>query len=86
MDMSAKNILFGLLHLKLSIRITRVIILTGSLLINWSSDDITHDFDDRKELCLERGNQYLETGSVFKAKGSLWILNVILSFLKNLNG
>ena len=27
-------------------------------------DDITHDFDDREELCLKEAIHYLETGSV----------------------
>ena len=34
-----------------------------------STDDITHDFDDRKEECLKEAIRYLETGS-FSAKGS----------------
>ena len=32
------------------------------------SDDITHDFDDREELCLKAAINYLETGSI-SAKG-----------------
>jgi len=32
-------------------------------------DDITHDFDDRNELCLKEAIRYLETG-IFSAKGS----------------
>jgi carboxyl-terminal processing protease len=33
-----------------------------------AGDDITHDFDDRNELCLKEAIQYLETGS-FSTKG-----------------
>jgi C-terminal processing protease CtpA/Prc len=33
-----------------------------------TADDITHDFDDRKELCLKEAIHYLETGS-FSTKG-----------------
>lgn len=32
-------------------------------------DDITHDFDNRNELCLKEAIHYLETGSVSAAKG-----------------
>jgi hypothetical protein len=32
-------------------------------------DDIAHDFDDRKELCLKEAIHYLEAGS-FSTKGS----------------
>jgi carboxyl-terminal processing protease len=34
-----------------------------------ASDDITHDFDDRNELCLKQAISYLQTGS-FSTKGS----------------
>jgi len=32
------------------------------------TDDITHDFKDRKELCLKEAIHYLETGSVSTTK------------------
>jgi carboxyl-terminal processing protease len=34
-------------------------------------DDITHDFDDREELCLQEAIHYLETGSVSTSKKSI---------------
>ena len=48
-------------------------------------DDITHDFNDRKELCLKEAIHYLETRFRFH-KRIMNISDAILSFLKNLHG
>ena len=49
------------------------------------ADDITHDFNDREELCLKEAIHYLETGSVSPQK-ALHHLNAIRSFQKNQHG
>jgi carboxyl-terminal processing protease len=38
------------------------------------ADDVTHDFSDRRELCLREAIYYLENGAV-SAKGAIWFRN-----------
>ena len=51
----------------------------------YAGDDITHDFNDRNELCLKEAIHYLENPALFPQKVSGTFI-VCPSFQKNLHG